>query len=166
MSGDKVPHFDLPGTDGKTTQMYSLEDLTDGIGAILIFYPFDFSPVCTDQLCTFRDAEWFTFTDGLDVVGISVDSVYSHKQFINEYELQFPLLTDRLSDVAETLGLVEEEFEAHPRIPKRSIIAVDDSQTIQYTWVAESQYSSPDLDVVEEAAAWFRTPEESGDTYA
>lgn len=165
-ASETSPEFTLPGTDGETIRSYSLEELTEGVGAILIFYPFNFSPVCTDQLCTFRDAEWLTFTDGLEVVGISVDSVYSHKQFINEYDLQFPLLTDRLGEVAESYGFLKEEFEDHPRVPRRSIVAVDDSRRIRYTWVPDSQYEAPQVDELEDSISWFRNPQKGDDSYA
>lgn len=158
--GEEAPSFTLPGTEGESIHEYSLADLTDDGPALLLFYPFDFSPVCADQLCTFRDAEWLIFTEALDVVGISIDSVHAHKQFITEYDLQFPLLTDRLGNAAEAYGLLLDEFEEHPRVPKRAVVAVDDSQNVRYTWAADSQYASPGIDAIEESIGWYRSPPE------
>lgn len=161
-SGESVPDFTLPGTEGTEIQQYSLTKFTEDGATLILFYPFDFSPVCADQLCTFRDAEWLTFSDGLDVLGVSVDSAHSHQRFIQHYDLQFPLLTDRLGEVADEFGLLMDDFENHPNVPRRSIIAVDDDQTVRYVWVADSQYQSPEIDVIEESVDWYRSrPEET-----
>jgi peroxiredoxin len=153
-----APDFTTPGanSDGDSTTQFALSDgVTDG-PVILLFYPFDFSPVCADQLCTFRDMEWLTFTEGVDVWGISPDSTHCHKRFISEYNLPFPLLTDRLGEVADQYDLLLEEFENHKHIPKRAIVAIDSNQTIRYTWTPENQYTSPDIEDVEAALSWYR----------
>lgn len=154
--GQEAPNFTLPGSNGESIDQYSLADSIDDGPVILLFYPFDFSPVCADQLCTFRDAEWLTVTEDVDVWGISPDSAYSHQQFSQEYRLQFPLLSDRLGEVAESYGLLLDEFEHHKAIPQRSIIAVDSDQTIRYRWATEDQYESPTIDDVEAAIDWYR----------
>lgn len=160
MNEEAAPGFTIPGTEGESIDTYSLTDsLTDG-PTILVFYPFDFSPVCGDQLCTFRDAEFLTFTEGVDVWGISPDCAYSHQRFIEEYDLQFPLLTDRLGEVAAQYDILLDEFEHHKNIPKRAVISVDSSRTIRYRWIADTQYESPDIEDVESSIAWYRT----GDT--
>lgn len=155
-SGMQAPAFTIPGTNGRSVTQHSLEDYTEEGGVILLFYPFDFSPVCVAELCSFRDAEWLTVEKDIDVLGISPDSAYSHKQFIQQYDIRFPLLTDRLGDVAAEYGLLLNEFEAHPAVPKRSIVAVDADQMVRYVWLAESQYEAPEIEVLEETIAWSR----------
>lgn len=155
-TGMPAPGFTVPGTDGDTIEEYSLAEFTEEGGVVLTFYPFDFSPVCADQLCTFRDAEWLTVEEGIDVLGISPDSAYCHKQFIEAYDLEFPLLTDRLGSVAEDYGLLLEEFECHEAIPKRAVVAVDSDRTVRYVWTPETQYQAPSIDDLEESIAWHR----------
>lgn len=153
--GQKAPDFTAPGSDGDTIKQYSLTNALNDGPTVLLFYPFDFSPVCADQLCSFRDAEWLTVKPGFDVWGIAPDSAYSHQQFIQKYDLNFPLLTDRLGEIAESYGVLLDVFEHHKAIPKRSIITVDSDQTIRYTWEAESQYKSPQIEDVEAALGWY-----------
>lgn len=157
--GTEAPGFTLPGTAGEEIEVYHLDDLIERGPTILAFYPFDFSPVCADQLCTFRDLELLTFDAGVDVVGISPDSAYSHKQFIAEYELNFPLLCDRFGTIAGEYGLRMEEFEHHKAIPKRGIVTVDSSGSIRSTWEAESQYQAPSLETIQELVRWYRNPD-------
>lgn len=155
---EQAPDFTVPGTDadGESIRQFSLSDaVTDG-PVILLFYPFDFSPVCVEQLCTFRDIEWLTFTETVDVWGISPDSAYTHRAFNDEYDLQFPLLTDRLGNVADRYGVLMEEFENHENVPKRSIVAIDDDRTVRYAWEAENQYEAPGMEEIRATIDWYR----------
>lgn len=154
--GNTAPCFTIPGTDGESIEQYSLAESVANGPTVLLFYPFDFSPVCVEQLCTFRDAEWLTFTEDVDVWGISPDSAHSHRAFSNKYDLQFPLLSDRLGEVADQFGLLIDEFEHHKAIPQRAIITIDSAQTIKYRWVADGQYQSPAPEEIEGAIAWYR----------
>ena len=88
--GDKAPEFDLEGTEGRT---YRLADCR-GHWLVLAFYPGDFTPVCTRQFCSYRDAA--DRLDELDatVWGISPQSVDSHERFRAKYGLTVPLLAD------------------------------------------------------------------------
>jgi len=118
---------------------------------VLVSYPFDFSPVCTEVMCDFRDAEFLAFTEEVDVFGISLDACYAHKRFIKEYDIPFPLLSDPKGRVTEQLGLAYEEWESHEGVPKRAIVTIDDSQTVRYVWSTEDAYESPSLDELHEA---------------
>lgn len=144
--GGDAPDFTLPGTDGDEISRYTLSEYTDDGPVILIFYPFDFSPVCTAELCMFRDAGWLLFTEGVDVFGISLDSCYAHKRFIQENDLPFPLLSDTVGEITERYGLAYDEWENHKGVPKRALVTVDKSNTVRYTWVTENAYNNPSLD--------------------
>lgn len=154
--GATAPDFELPGTGGEEIAQYRLSEFTDDGMVLLTFYPFDFSPVCTDQLCSLRDAEWLTVDESVDVVGISVDSAYSHRRFIREHDLMFPLLTDRLADVAAAYDLEYEEWEQHPSVCQRALVAVDDDREVRYTWQTDDALNQPTLDDLEDSIAWFR----------
>lgn len=153
--GEQVLDHELPGVGDDGIDTFSLSDFTEEGALVISFYPFDFSPVCTEQLCGFRDADWLTFTEGVDVVGVSVDSAYSHRRFREEYGLTFPLLTDRLASVAEYFGVKYEEWENHPAVCQRAVFAIDDSHTIRYTWHSEDANEQPSLEDVKESIAWL-----------
>jgi len=153
--GEPVPEFELPGVGDDGIELFSLSEFTDDGALILSFYPFDFSPVCTRQLCGFRDAEWLTFTEDVDVVGISVDSAYSHRQFREEYRLSFPLLSDRLASVADEFGVKYDEWEHHPAVCQRAVFAIDDSRTVRYRWHSMDANEEPTLDELQESIDWL-----------
>lgn len=144
--GDSAPDFTIPGTDGDEIEKYTLSEYTDVGATVLVFFPFDFSPVCTAELCEFRDAQWLMFTEDIDVFGISTDACYAHKRFKAENDLPFPLLSDTLGEVADEYGVAYDEWEHHRGVPKRALVTVDDTQTVRYTWVTESAYESPSLE--------------------
>lgn len=150
--GDTAPSVTLPGSDGEQIREYQLSDYTSSGAVVLLFYPFDFSPVCTTELCEFRDAEWLTHTSDLDVFGISADSAYTHLEFIQSNDLPFPLLSDHDASVSAEFGAIYDELEGHPRVSKRAVFLIDDADTIRYTWEAETYTDDPDISEVHEAA--------------
>ncbi|PSQ17639.1 hypothetical protein BRD00_06760 [Halobacteriales archaeon QS_8_69_26] len=148
--GDTAPAFDLPGTDGDEVERYRLSDFTESGAAVVLFYPFDFSPVCTEELCNFRDSEMLTFTADLDVVAISADSVYAHRKFVRENDLPIPLLSDHDGRVSEAYGVLYDELEGHPTVSKRAVFVVDSEEAVRYAWVADEWTTDPDITAVYE----------------
>jgi peroxiredoxin Q/BCP len=88
--GDKAPQFTLPSGDGKNVSLKEFR----GKKVVLYFYPKDDTPGCTSEACSFRDNLGRVKRKGAVVLGISADSVESHKKFIKKYDLPFPLLSD------------------------------------------------------------------------
>jgi peroxiredoxin Q/BCP len=100
--GAAAPAFTLPDQDGKRV---SLSDYR-GKWVVLYFYPKDGTPGCTTEACEFRD-NIFAFRDaGAVILGISVDSVDSHKEFAKEHRLPFTLLADSEKQVARNYGVL------------------------------------------------------------
>lgn len=143
--------FSLPGTEGDEISEYRLSDHTAGGAAVLVFYPFDFSPVCTEELCGFRDAEWLSFTNDVDVLGISRDSCYAHKRFIQQYDLNFPLLSDTEGEVIKQFDVMYDEWDHHRGVPKRALMTRDESHDIRYRWQTENAYDAPDMNELEQS---------------
>lgn len=151
-TGDAAPDFRLPGSAGTSIENYRLREFTEtGVG-ILLFYPFDFSSICTAELCSFRDAEWLLVTEGVDVLGISTDSAYSHREFVDKYDLPFPLLSDSGGEAAAQYGVLQNELEGHTQVCKRAIMIVDSSDTVRYRWIADDPQENFDTDIITEAA--------------
>ena len=95
-AGDSAPDFRLPSTEGEV----SLSDYR-GEWVVLYFYPKDATPGCTTQACDLRDN-----LAALDarVIGISPDSLESHRRFIEDNALNFPLVSDEDHSLAESYG--------------------------------------------------------------
>ena len=96
-----APHFSLPDQDGN---IHTLADYA-GKWLVLYFYPKDDTPGCTTEACSFRDArELIAQLGNAEVVGVSKDSVKSHKKFLDKYHLNFTLLSDPNHTVIEAYG--------------------------------------------------------------
>lgn len=96
MAMNQAPNFSLQDQDGTT------KSLTDYAGKwlVLYFYPKDDTPGCTTEACSFRDERELIATLGnAEVVGVSKDSVASHKKFATKYNLNFTLLSDPNAEV-------------------------------------------------------------------
>lgn len=90
-TGTKAPEFVLQNDEGTDT---SLSDLLQDGPLILYFYPADFTPGCTKEACTIRDLHDDLVSVGLQVAGISPQSVASHARFRDTHSLPFVLLSD------------------------------------------------------------------------
>jgi peroxiredoxin Q/BCP len=88
--GDKAPAFELARDGGATVSSKDLK----GKAYVLYFYPKDNTPGCTQESCDFRDSFARITAKGVEVFGVSRDSVKSHDNFKAKYELPFPLLSD------------------------------------------------------------------------
>jgi peroxiredoxin Q/BCP len=99
--GDPAPDFDLQSQTGERVKLSNLQ----GRWAVVYFYPQDDTPGCTTEACSFRDS-FEDFTDaGATVIGISKDSVESHKKFAEKHRLPFTLLSDEGAKVAKAWGV-------------------------------------------------------------
>jgi peroxiredoxin Q/BCP len=96
----KAPNFSLPDQSGTPV---SLSDYA-GKWLVVYFYPKDDTPGCTTEACSFRDEYDYLQEQGLNVVGISKDSVKSHAKFAEKYKLSFPILADEDHEVIEAYG--------------------------------------------------------------
>lgn len=103
--GKKAPDFTLPDQDGNKVKLSDFK----GRYIVLYFYPKDDTPGCTKEACSFRDT--FPEFNNVDAVilGVSPDSVSSHKKFAEKYKLPFRLLADEDKKVIEKYGVWKEK---------------------------------------------------------
>jgi len=105
--GARAPDFTLPDQDGNEVSLSDLEGQT----SVLVFYPLDFSPVCTDQLNVYQEVLPELEERGARVYGISVDSAFAHKAFREHLGVTIPLLADfnPKGEVARAYGVYIDE---------------------------------------------------------
>jgi peroxiredoxin len=89
-AGDTAPDFTLKANDNN---LYTLSE-QKGQRVLLVFYPMDFSPVCSNEMSCFVDDIASFGNAGIKVFGVSIDSAWSHKAFAASKNIQFPLLAD------------------------------------------------------------------------
>ena len=122
--GAAAPDFTLADGDGNNWRLADQR----GRVVVLLFYPGDETPICTRQMCSVRD-RWEDYgATGAEVVGISTDSVESHKKFAENHDLPLRLLSDASSKVANLYG-------ARSLIPgkvARSVFVIDANGIIRY----------------------------------
>ncbi|SEG28257.1 peroxiredoxin Q/BCP [Eubacterium ruminantium] len=104
-TGVKAPDFQLPDQNGK---LHSLSDYK-GKKVVLYFYPKDSTPGCTKQACNFSELMPQFTEKGAVIIGISKDSVASHKKFEEKYGLPFTLLSDTEKAVIEAYDVWKEK---------------------------------------------------------
>jgi peroxiredoxin Q/BCP len=99
--GDKAPDFNLLDQYGKNISLSSFL----GNELALFFYPKDNTPTCTTEVCNLRDYYADLKNEGIEVVGISPDSVKSHLNFATKHNLPYTLLSDENKDIAVKYGV-------------------------------------------------------------
>jgi peroxiredoxin Q/BCP len=100
--GQPAPDFTLPSTEGTDV---SLSSFRGKQAVVLYFYPKDDTPGCTKEACSFRDLRSLFNANGAEILGVSPDTLKSHKKFQDKYQLTFPLLADADHAVAEQYGV-------------------------------------------------------------
>ena len=149
--GTPAPDFTLPDQDGNEV---SLEDLK-GQTSVLVFYPLDFSPVCTDQLNVYQEVLGELEERGAKLYGVSVDSSYAHKEFAAKGNLTMPLLADfhPKGEVAKKFGVYIEER----GIAGRALVMIGPDGVVRWSYVSSSPLEIPGanliFDALEEPAA-------------
>src|ERR1700757_1658562 len=103
--GQKAPDFTALNDKGEKVKLSDLK----GKKVVLYFYPKDDTPGCTVEACAFRDGIEEIKKRGAVVLGVSADSVESHKKFKNKFDLNFPLLADTDKKVIEGYGVWKEK---------------------------------------------------------
>lgn len=109
--GQVIPQFSLPDQDGK---LFNSNDIVGKNPFVIFFYPKDYTPGCTLEVCSFRDS-YEEFTElGATVIGISSDSENTHRRFASKYKLPFKLLADRQKKVQSLFKVESKLFNLLP----------------------------------------------------
>jgi len=150
-AGAVAPEFTLPDQDGAEV---SLQDLAGQV-SVLVFYPLDFSPVCTDQLNVYQEVLPELEAKGAKLYGVSVDSAFSHKAFQRQLGISIPLLADfhPKGEVSKAYGVYIEE-RGHDQ---RALVMIGPELTVTWAHQSPSPLEIPGanliFDALEQAAA-------------
>jgi peroxiredoxin len=146
-AGAKAPDFSLPDHDGNQV---SLSDFA-GRKLVLVFYPLDFSPVCTDQLSVYQEVLGEIESKGASLVGISVDSTYCHHAFRKQLNLTMPLLADfnPKGSVCRAYGAWIDQVDH----ANRSLVLVDEEGTVRWSFASPTPLEIPGANLIFDALA-------------
>src|SRR5512136_433170 len=139
--GQKAPDFTMASDEG--TPVTLSKELGQG-PVVLSFYFFDFSGVCTSQLCAMRDSMGDLQQHSAKVFGISTDSPYSHKAFRAANHINYPLLSDWNKTVSKSYGVFHDKIGDYLGVSKRSVFVLDRDGVVRYKWVTEDPKVPPD----------------------
>jgi len=152
--GTTAPDFTLTGLDApdddgeRQFRTFELHEFARGVPTLLAFYPGDFSPACTDELCSLRDIDLSRPGETYDVYAISRDSLFTHEAFAYEHGLEFPLLSDVEGEVCRTYDAVHETDAGEgieAGLAKRTLYVLDPDLAVAYAWQSDDPYVEPDL---------------------
>lgn len=99
--GDYIPQFSALNEKGEMVHSHQIL----GKPFILFFYPKDDTYLCTKEVCSFRDANEDFLKSGIQVIGISGDSVEDHASFAKKHHLKYPLLSDNGNKIRDAFGV-------------------------------------------------------------
>ena len=134
--GDKAPNFALFSQTGEAVE---LNDFLGNKPVVLFFYPKDNTAVCTKEACHFRDNfDEFRSLKGAEIIGISSDSIESHKSFADKNNLPFMLLSDPDDDVRKEYGVPK----TLGIIPGRVTYVIDKEGLIRNVFSSQLNYKA------------------------
>ena len=141
-AGREAPDFTLPDQEGNEV---SLRDLR-GESVLLVFYPNDFSPVCTDQLSVYQEALGELEARGVRLYGISVDSAFCHRAFQGHLGITIPLLADfnPKGQVARSFGVYSEDY----GVAARALVLIGPDGVVQWAYRSPSPLEIPGTDLI------------------
>ncbi|HEU4393231.1 MAG TPA: redoxin domain-containing protein [Solirubrobacterales bacterium] len=144
-AGEPAPDFTLRDQDGEEV---SLADYR-GRKVMLVFYPADFSPVCSDQLSIYQEVKPEIAAKGVELVGISVDGVFAHKAFQEKLGVDTTLLADfePKGEVARAYG----SYIDRVGTANRTLVLVDENGTVAWTHESPHPGEFPGANVIFDA---------------
>ncbi len=146
--GQAAPDFSLYDTGKQVVTLSSFK----GSPVVILFFPLAFTSVCTAELCSVRDNIAAFNSVNAQVLGISVDSLYTLGKFKEDQHLNFPLLSDFNREASTAYEALYDTFAFGMRgVSKRSAFVVDASGNIAYAEVLESAGDQPNFQAIHQA---------------
>jgi peroxiredoxin len=151
-AGARAPDFTLPDQDGQLVALAAFR----GRPVLLVFYPADFSPVCTDQLSAYQVSLSEFESRGVQLLAISVDSAFCHKAFRSHLGVTMPLLADfhPKGEVARAYGLWSDKH----GVSGRALVLIDPDGVVAWAHRAPA-LEYPGTDLIFQKLARFGIPD-------
>ena len=145
--GESAPDFTLRDQDGEEVSLAGFR----GRKVLLVFYPFDFSPVCSDQFSLYQEVKPELEGKGLTLLGLSVDSPYAHKAFQEKLGIDTTLLADfePKGEVARAYGSYLDGL----GMANRTLVLVDEDGKVAWTYESPNPGQFPGANVIFDALA-------------
>jgi peroxiredoxin len=146
-AGETAPEFTLRDQDGEDV---SLSDFRGG-KVLLVFYPFDFSSVCSDQLSVYQEVKPEIEAKGVTMLGVSVDHIHAHRAFQEKLGIDTPLLADfePKGEVAKAYGSYVDAV----GVANRTLVLIDEDGKVEWTYESPALGESPGANVIFDALA-------------
>jgi len=150
--GQKAPDFSLFDSD---KNKISLDAFKGNKNVLLLFFPLAYTGVCTKELCSVRDDISKYENNQAQVIGISVDSVFTLAKYKLDQQINFPLISDFNKEVSSQFGCLYDSFTdmGMKGVSKRSAFIIDKEGVIQYAEVLESAGDLPDFEAINKKLA-------------
>ncbi len=145
--GAAAPEFTLSDQDGEEVSLSELR----GRKVVLVFYPSDFSPVCTDQLNVYQEVLGELEAEGVAMYGVSVDSSWAHKAFQEKLGVSIPLLSDfePKGEVARAYGVYAADY----GVASRALVLIDEEGVVSWVHRSPSPLEIPGANLIFDALA-------------
>ncbi|HKG31208.1 MAG TPA: redoxin domain-containing protein, partial [Nitrososphaeraceae archaeon] len=119
---------------------------------VLVFFPAAESPVCTAEMCTFRDSLNELNDYGAQVVGVSIDGPFANKIFTENRHLNFPLLSDYKRETIQKYGIVMKDLGTLKdyNAAKRSVFIIDENGIVRYRWISDNPLIEPNYNEIKD----------------
>jgi peroxiredoxin len=146
-AGDRAPEFTLRDHSGEEV---SLADFR-GRKVMLVFYPADFSPACSDQLSIYQEVLGEINEAGVQLLGISVDSSWAHRAFRKQLGIEIPLLADfhPKGEVTRRYGAYLEDYGTG----NRSLVLIDEDGVVRWVHASPTPVEIPGANLIFDALA-------------
>ena len=149
-AGQEAPDFALFDTSKKKVALHDYR----GRNVVLLFFPFAFSSTCTKELCDIRDNISLYNNSNAQVLGVSVDSLYTLAKYKEEQHLNFPLLSDFNKEVSIAYGSLYQTFGYDMQgVSKRTAFVIDKEGVVRYAEVLEKANQIPDFEAIHKTLA-------------
>ena len=149
--GSSAPDFSLKTKTPEGLSDVTLSSFKGESSVVLLFFPFAFTGVCTEETCSVRDDLSSYESINAKVFGISVDSPFAQEAMAIKENLNFPLLSDFNKDVSAEYGVLYEDFIGFKGVSKRSAFVISKTGEITFAWSSEDPKQLPDFSAIKEA---------------
>ncbi len=149
--GTIAPNFTLKTKTADGLVDVSLSHSAGKNPVVLLFFPFAFTGVCTDEACLVRDDLSSYEKLNAKVYGISVDSPFSQEVMAQKENLNFPLLSDFNKEVSKLYGVLYEDFIGYAGVSKRSAFVISTDGKILFSFSSDDPKQLPDFESIKDA---------------